>query len=132
MCEAGRDRTMNKIELVELIAFAAACSGTNRGSAVSPATPPPRSSAEASSTRPSAGPAAQASSPRFLGSIRLAHPESTLRAALAAFPQYIPPMARDLRGIVEIGLGKVGDVVALDRSMELRFYERTQKPAMVL
>jgi hypothetical protein len=61
----------------------------------------------------------------------LAHPESTLRTAAAAFPQYLPPMAKDLRSMVEAGFGKVGEVLALDRPMELRFYERMQKPGIV-
>jgi hypothetical protein len=124
---------MNKIALVGWITLLAAC-GADRASAPPPAAAPAGNAAEAGSARAASRPAAPSSSgaPRYLGGVRLAHPETTLRAALAAFPQYLPPVARDLRGIVELGVGKVGDIVALDRPMELRFFERTQKPAMVL
>jgi hypothetical protein len=123
---------MNKIALVGCITLLAAC-GADRASAPPPAAPPTGNAAEAGSARAASRPAAPSSgAPRYLGGLRLSHPETTLRAALAAFPQYLPPMARDLRGVVEIGVGKVGDIVALDRPMELRFFERTQKPAMIL
>src|SRR6266516_2367849 len=123
-----------KLRLFVLFGWTVACAGA-AGPASAPA---PGSSSGAPSAQIATGPSdaverESASRPHALLTLRLAQPETTIKKALTAFPQYMPPVARDLRRVTVIGVGRtIAGLVALDRPIEIRFYEHNPNPAIVL
>jgi len=125
---------MKKLALGVLVAWTAACGG-----ATPPTSAPPPSAARiatpteaASGTAGPGGPEVAVDPNRELARIRLVQPEATVRKALSLFPQYVPSIARDLRRLAELGVGKAAGVVAFDRPIEIRFFPHTPNPSMVL
>jgi hypothetical protein len=114
-----------------LVATAASACGPARAPAAAPAGEGRAASSAGSDVGAPADKADPAAAPQLLVTLRFAHPESTMKSVLSTFPRDVPPMARDIRKFLRMGVGKIADSLALDRPMDFYVFQRSANPAIV-